>query len=74
LSVHKINEPKKFSVIGKDKGFNRNGKINCVKEKSHDYKPQIYSKDRAFYLVKILGQGSFANVYLVKSKQSGYQH
>lgn len=71
MSIGKINEAKKLSVVKKDKRFNQNLKINCAKEKSQEYKPQIYSKERGFYLVKILGQGSFANVYLVQSRQSG---
>lgn len=71
LSIRKINEMKKSSVVKKDKRPSKHLKISALNDKSHDAKSVAYSKERAFYLVKILGQGAFANVYLVQSRQSG---
>jgi hypothetical protein len=62
---------KKSSVVKKEKRTIKHLKINTLKDKSQDFKSVAHSKDRAFYLVKILGQGAFANVYLVQSRQSG---
>lgn len=45
---------------------NKNGKPNRKRSK-------WITKKRAFKMIKILGQGSFANVYLVEAIKTGYE-
>ena len=41
------------------------------KIKKNNYRSKRGAKERAFRMIKIIGQGAFANVYLVESKNIG---
>ena len=71
LSIRKINKVKKSSVALKDKRNNSRLNKEQNKQIKANIKPPLYNKERAFYLIKIIGQGAFANVYLAQSRQSG---